>query len=70
MNQDVTYKAHTIRVQPHQDQCSEYAYVIIDPEGTEIKHVTRGGDTQDKAVANAKEMIDFELKLKQEQPQG
>lgn len=66
MSQDVTYKGHTIRIEPHQDQCSEYAYVILDAQGNEIKHVTMGGDTQDRAVSNAKEMIDFEERLKQE----
>ncbi len=63
MNQEIKYKDYTIRIQPHQELCSEYAYVIVDPQGQEIKHVTNGGDTQDRAVANAKEMIDFELKL-------
>ena len=63
MSQEVQYKDHTIKIQPHQDQCSEYAYVIVDPQGKEIKHVTKGGDTEDRALANAKEMIDFELKL-------
>lgn len=63
MSQEIKYKDYTIRIQPHQDQCSEYAYAIVDPQGQEIKHVTKGGDTQDQAEANAKEMIDFELKL-------
>ena len=67
MSQDVIYKNHTIRVQPHQDQCSEYAYVIIAPQGKEIKHVTKGGDTMYKAVANARKMIDFEFKLQEEE---
>jgi hypothetical protein len=66
MSEDISYKGHTIRVTPHQDQCSEYAYVIVDSEGNEIKHVTKGGDTREKAVANAQEMIDFEEKLQQE----
>lgn len=66
MHKDFSYQNYTIRIQAHQDQCSEYAYVIVDPEGNEIKHVTKGGDTQDRALANAQEMIDFELNLAQE----
>ncbi len=67
MQEDVPYKNYTIRVYLHQDRCSDYSYVIIDPDGNEIKHVTGGGNTKDKAIANAEEMIDMELKIQQEQ---
>lgn len=59
--QDTLYKNHIIRVQPHQERCSEYAFDIIDPEGIDIKHVDDGGDTKEKAIAKAQEMIDVDL---------
>ena len=66
MDQNINYKNHTIRIQPHHDRCSEYAFTIIDPEGNEIKHVYTGGDTQETALSRAQEMIDMELHLQKE----
>lgn len=57
----VDYKQHKIIVTPHDEKCSQYAYVIRDGQGNEIKNVRMGGDTEEVAVENAKKMIDFEL---------
>ena len=66
MSEEQTYKEYTVRLQPHKEYCSEYAFVIIDPRGNEIKHVKNGGFTWENAMDKAKEMIDFELNIEQE----
>jgi hypothetical protein len=66
MNKHTTYKKYTIRLQPHQDVASEYAFTIVDPAGRGIKHVFQGGKTQNKALAKAMEIIDLELQIEQE----
>ncbi len=67
MSEEQTYREHTIRLQPHKEYCSEYAFVVIDPRGDEIKHVRNGGITLQNALDKAKEMIDFELSIQKEQ---
>ncbi|MDZ7759910.1 MAG: hypothetical protein U5L00_06590 [Desulfovermiculus sp.] len=66
MSKEVTYKNHTIRIDNHPDVGSTFSFVIIDSEGKEIKHVPRGGDTEESAIQTAQEMIDFESKLSEE----
>jgi hypothetical protein len=66
MSKEVTYKNHTIRLEPHPDVGSAFSVVIIDSEGKEIKHIPRGGDTEESAIQTAQEMIDFEAKLSEE----
>jgi hypothetical protein len=60
MTKEVTYKQKTIRIEPHQDVGSAYSFVILDENGTEIKHVQRGGDSEESAIETAQQMIDFE----------
>ncbi len=67
MSNEQNYKEHTIRITPHKEYCSEYSFVIISPRGEEIKHVSSGGVTLDNALEKAKQMIDFELELQEEQ---
>jgi len=62
----VQYKQYTIGITPHDERCSNYAFVIRDSQGKEIKHVRMGGDTEDVAMENAQKMIDFELAYEQE----
>ena len=57
----ILYKEHIINVKPLDEQCSNYAYVIKDDKGNEIKQVRMGGDTEEVAIENAKKMIDFEF---------
>jgi hypothetical protein len=66
MSKEVTYKNHTIRIEPHQDLGSAFSFVIIDPNGKEIKHVSRGGDSEESAIETAQQMIDFEYDYSQQ----
>jgi len=65
MSEEQNYKEHNIRITPHKEYCSEYSFVIIDPRGEEIKHVSNGGVTLDNALEKAKQMIDLELELQE-----
>lgn len=62
----VQYKQYSIEITPLDKFCSNYSYVIRDRDGKEINQVEMGGDTEDKAVENARKMIDFEIELAQE----
>lgn len=62
------YKQYTITISPHDERCSNYAFVISDKAGTEIKHVRMGGETEATALENAKQMIDFEIEYSRERP--
>jgi len=66
MSKEVTYKQHTIRIEPHKAEGSAYSFVIIDEKGKEIKHVQRGGDSEESAIETAQQMIDFELDYSEE----
>ena len=66
MSKEVSYKNHTIHIDPHPDVGSAYSFVIIDSEGKEIKHVQRGGDSEESAIETAQQMIDFEYDLNKE----
>lgn len=61
-----TYKGYSIKTTPYKEYCSEYSFVITDPGGEEIKHVSNGGSTMESALQKAKQMIDIELELQEE----
>ena len=67
MATNVSYKNYTIRIEPYDEHCSRYSYVIVDPEGREVKHVQAGGDSEEKAAENAQKMIDFEYAYSEDQ---
>lgn len=60
-NRAMEYKGYTIKLNPHQELCSNFALVVINPEGKEIKHSCRAGETQDKAFEFGKRLVDFEV---------
>jgi len=66
MATEVSYKNYTIRIEPYDKHCSRYCFVVIDPEGREVKHVQAGGDTEAMAQENAEKMIDFEYAYSEE----
>lgn len=56
------YRGWTIRLRPHNEYCSRFAMTLISPDGKE-KHFSAAGDTQDKALARAREVVDMEQDL-------
>lgn len=56
------YKGWTISVVPKDDQCSNYSFDITSPEGN-TQHVAMGGITEERARERAREMIDLEISL-------
>lgn len=53
------YRGWTIQLRPHEEHCSRFAMTLISPEGKE-KHFSAAGDTQDKALARARDVVDME----------
>ncbi len=56
------YKGWTIYVIAVDKQCSSFSFDIQNPSG-ESHHVALGGITEQRAVERAREMIDMEIAL-------
>jgi hypothetical protein len=59
------YNGWTIRVNSEHNMCSNFSFDIVDPSGRE-KHVSMGGDNENRALARAKEMVDMEIAMTRE----
>lgn len=59
------YKGWTISVTAKDDQCSQFSFDITSPNGY-TQHVLMGGITEQRAVERAKEMIDMEIAMSDE----
>ena len=60
-----TYKGWTISVVAKDDQCSHFSFDITSPSGYS-QHVSMGGITEQRAIERAREMIDMEISLADE----
>jgi hypothetical protein len=67
MQQTVTenYRGWTITVNSEKNMCANFSFDITDSAGNS-QHVAMGGDTPERAVERAKEMIDMELAIGEE----
>lgn len=59
------YKGWTISVTAEENQCSSFSFDIISPSGA-IQHVAMGGITEQRAIERAREMIDMEIALSED----
>ena len=55
-----TYKGWNIAVTADANMCSSFSFDITSPSG-HCQHVAMGGDTRERAMERAKEMIDMEF---------
>ncbi len=60
------YKGWTISVTAADNQCSHFSFDIIGPTGYS-QHIPMGGITEQRAVERAREMIDMEIALIEEE---
>lgn len=59
------YKGWTISVQANDEMCANYSFDISNPSGYR-QHVEMGGITIESAVRRAREMIDMEIAMQEE----
>lgn len=53
------YNGWKIHIEKNNDMCSNFSFDITDPDGRK-QHVSLGGDTKERALERAREMIDME----------
>lgn len=56
------YKGWTIAIGKEDNMCSSYSFDITDPSGNS-QHVKMGGDTKERALERAREMVDLETAM-------
>jgi len=59
------YKEWTISVTAKDEHCSHFSFAVTSPSGYS-QHVSMGGITEQRAVERAREMIDMEISLADE----
>ncbi len=59
------YRGWKIEIGKEDTLCSSYSFDIIAPSGNR-QHVKMGGDTRERALERAKEMIELEQKIETE----
>ncbi len=59
------YKGWTISVTAKDDQCSNFCFDITSSSGYS-QHVSMGGITEQRAIERAREMIDMEIAMTDE----
>jgi hypothetical protein len=57
-----TYRGWTISVIPEANMCANFSFDIAAPSG-HSQHIPMGGDNEQRAMERAREMIDLELAL-------
>ena len=57
-----SYKGWSFSVTAERNMCAKYSFDIADPAG-HSQHVAMGGDSPERAMERAKEMIDMELAM-------
>lgn len=60
------YRGWTISVIAAENQCSSFSFDITSPSGA-TQHVAMGGITEQRAVERAREMIDMEISLAEDE---
>ncbi len=60
-----TYKGWTISVTAKKNKCANYSFDITNSSGY-TQHVSMGGENEHRAVERAREMIDMEIALADE----
>lgn len=67
MNSTITdiYKGWSISVTATDNQCSHFSFDITSPTGYS-QHVVMGGVNEQRAVERAREMIDMEIAMNEE----
>lgn len=60
------YRAWTISVTAVDNQCSHFSFDITSPSGYS-QHVPMGGINEQRAVERAREMIDMEIAMAEEE---
>ncbi|OLN27660.1 hypothetical protein DVDV_1996 [Desulfovibrio sp. DV] len=55
------YKGYRIDLTPRGDYCASFAADISDRSGRLVSHLGVAGNTEDRAVARSRELVDFEL---------
>jgi len=55
------YKGYSIELTPRGDYCASFAADIRDGSGRLVSHLGVAGNSEERAVARGKELIDFEL---------
>ena len=68
MNHPITdiYKDWLISVQAEKNMCANYSFDITSPSGY-TQHVAMGGENERRAVERAREMIEMEIALLEEE---
>jgi hypothetical protein len=56
------YKGWTISVTAEKNRCANFSFDITDSSGNK-QHVSMGGDNEQRALERAKEMIDMEVAM-------
>jgi len=56
------YKGWTLSVTAEKNMCANFSFDITDPAG-HSQHVVMGGDSEQRAMERAREMIDMELAM-------
>lgn len=54
------YRGWTILLRPTQEYCARFAMTLTSPEGKK-KHFSAAGDTRDKALFRARQVVDMEV---------
>ena len=60
------YKGWSITVTAESSMCSNFSFDIISPAG-QSQHVKLGGDNEESALKRAREMIDMECALAEDE---
>lgn len=61
-----TYKGWTLSVTAEKNMCANFSFDITAPSGRS-QHIAMGGDSRQRAMERAKEMVDMELALAEEE---
>lgn len=61
-----TYKGWTISINAEDNQDSHFSFDIVDPSG-HSQHVKMGGINEQRALERAREMIDMEIAMTEEE---
>lgn len=61
-----TYNGWGITVKEEQNMCAQFSFHITGPSGR-TQHVKMGGESEQRALERAKEMIDMEISFKNDE---
>ena len=61
-----TYNGWGITVKEEQNMCAHFSFHITDPSGR-TQHVKMGGESEQRALERAKEMIDMEISFQNDE---